>query len=125
MYPTTRPNGPVFGGDYVPYFYQSGLFQTYLQPTGNVPAKPNSVPPAVYDFTSDLTGKSSFPRPPTVAQIIARGYFRIPKGEPETAIISDKKETSWLGLDDIIGQIRQRQDTGIVLPRVRRINLPM
>jgi hypothetical protein len=28
--------------------------------------------------------------------------------EPETAIISDRKHTSWLGLDDIIGQIRNR-----------------
>ena len=26
------------------------------------------------------------------------------------AIISDKKATSWLGLDDIIGQIRRRQE---------------
>jgi len=58
----------------------------------------------------DLTGKSGFSQAPTVEQIIARGYFRIPKGESATAIISDKKETSWLGLDDIIGQIRHRQE---------------
>ena len=109
MYPNQIPNRPVFSGEYVPYLYQSGLFQTYLQPTTNVPAQTNSVPPAVYDFTSDQTGKSAIARPPTVEQIIARGYFSIPKGAPETAVISDKKETSWLGLDDIIGQIRRRQ----------------
>jgi hypothetical protein len=45
-----------------------------------------------------------------VEQIVSNGYFSIPKGEPETAIISDRKNTSWLGLDDIIGQIRNRYE---------------
>ena len=110
MYSNTISNGPVFSGEYVPYFYQSGQFQTYFQPAKNVPAQTNSVPPAGYDFTSDLVSKPRFFHPPTVEQIIAKGYFSIPKSEPETAIISDKKETSWLGLDDIIGQIRRRQE---------------
>ena len=110
MYPNPVPNGPVFGGEYVPYFYQSGQFLANGTPEIIGQKERLSHSSSVYDFTSDLTGKSAFPRPPTVEQIIARGYFRIPPGEPETAIISDKKETSWLGLDDIIGQIHRRQE---------------
>ena len=110
MQANINSNGPVFEGSYVPYFYQSGLFQLYLQPTQNVPAQTNFVPSAGYDFTSDLTRTARHPVPPTVEQIIARGYFAIPKSEPETALISDKKTTAWLGLDDIIGQIQRRQE---------------
>ena len=33
-----------------------------------------------------------------------------PAGKPESAMISDKAHTSWQGLDDIIGQVRQRHD---------------
>ena len=44
----------------------------------------------------------------TVEDIVRSGYFSIPKSEAETAIISDKKHTSRLGLDDVIGQIRHR-----------------
>jgi hypothetical protein len=40
--------------------------------------------------------------------LIRRGYLAIPKSDPETAIISDKKSTARLGLDDVIGQIRNR-----------------
>jgi hypothetical protein len=43
-----------------------------------------------------------------VEDIVSNGYLSIPKSEPETAIISDRKNTSWLGLDDLIGQIRNR-----------------
>ena len=50
----------------------------------------------------------SRPRGQTVEDIVRSGYFAIPKSEPETAIISDKKQTSALGLGDIISQVRQR-----------------
>ena len=53
-----------------------------------------------YDFTSDIVPKSSRPRGLTVEDIVSRGYFPIPKSEPETAIISDKKQTSGLGRED-------------------------
>jgi hypothetical protein len=43
-----------------------------------------------------------------VEDVIQRGYLSVPRSEPETAIISDKRSTSWLGLDDLIGQIRNR-----------------
>jgi hypothetical protein len=48
--------------------------------------------------------------PQTVEQLIEQGYFAAPPGEPETSILYDKKHTSWLGLDDILTQARQRRD---------------
>jgi hypothetical protein len=65
---------------------------------------------STYDFSSDLTGRTGFYHAPTVEQIIASGYLAVPRSDPVEAIISDKKHTSWLGLDDLIGQIRNRYD---------------
>ena len=70
----------------------------------------NRGPAAPYDFSSDLVGQTGFQHAPTVEQIIARGYLAVPRSDPVEAIISDKTHTSWLGLDDIIGQIRNRYD---------------
>jgi len=47
--------------------------------------------------------------PQTVEQLVYKGYFTVPPFDPDTAILSDKKHTSWLGLEDVIGQVRQRQ----------------
>ena len=100
--------GPVFEGRYVPYFYQSGKFLTYDIPNRDS----NSAyfgESAGYDFTSDIIGpKRTWPRQPTVEDIISRGYFAAPKSDMETAIITDKKHTSKLGLDDVISQVRDR-----------------
>ena len=101
--------GPVFDGPYVPYFYQSGKFLVHDMPDN---ADPRGVPGqggSGYDFTSD-TSSDSHLHPQTVEQIISSGYFSIPRGEPETAIISDKKQTSWLGLEDTIRQVRNRSE---------------
>lgn len=94
---------------YVPYFYQPGLFH-YLPPKQNILTKLNYGQSEVYDFSSDLTGKTGFFHPPTVEQIIAHGYFAVPKSDPVTSLIADKKHTAWLGLDDLIGQIQQRYE---------------
>lgn len=109
MYETDLANGPVFGGAYVPYFYQSGKFLLYDIPhrgskSGYFGAS------AGYDFTSDIVPKSDRLRGPTVEDVINNGYFPIPRSEPETAIISDKKHTASLGLGDIISQVRQRYE---------------
>lgn len=48
--------------------------------------------------------------PQTVEDLIKDGVFAVPAGEPETAILEDKKHTSWLALDDAISQVRQRWD---------------
>ena len=99
--------GPVFDGTYRPYFYQSGKFLSYDIPhSGSESAYFSRT--SGYDFTSDIVPKSTWPRSQTVEDIVRNGYFSIPKSEPETAIISDKKQTSALGLGDIINQVRQR-----------------
>ena len=109
MYFKTQSKCPYQRAGYVPYFYQPGLFH-YLPPKKNVLSNLNYGPPALYDFSSDITQKASFVKPPTVEQIIAHGYFGIPQSDPVVAIISDKRNTSWMGLDDIISQIRHRQE---------------
>jgi len=96
--------------DYVIYFYESGLSRQYQQRQKSPLAAINYGPAASYDFSSDLSVRRSWPMPQTVEDIVRNGYFSIPKGEPETAIISDRKNTSWLGLDDVIGQIRNRYE---------------
>lgn len=95
---------------YVAYFYESGVIQKYLDSNKSLFAGTDRKPPAAYDFSSDLVGGTAFHRVPTVEQIIASGYLAIPRGDPVEAIISDKKHTSWLGLDDVIGQIRHRYE---------------
>ena len=102
-------NGPVFDSGYMPYFYQSGKFLSYDIPH-RVPKSGYFGTSTGYDFTSDIVPKSSRLRAPTIEDILSRGYFPIPKSEPETAIISDKKQTSGLGLGDIISQVRQRYE---------------
>jgi hypothetical protein len=45
-----------------------------------------------------------------VEQLVTHGYFAVPKGEPELSILQDRKQTSWLSLDDVLSQIHQRTD---------------
>jgi hypothetical protein len=110
MYPNQITGRPHFGPEYVPYFYASGRFISYDLPHIHGPFEARFVPENRYDFTSDLLQKRTYPVPQTVDQVVRRGYLAIPKSEPETAIISDKKDTSRLGLDDVIGQIRRRYE---------------
>jgi hypothetical protein len=92
---------------YVPYFYEATRVQSYL--TGaNKSAEKLISDPAGYDFTSDLSDRKAYFRQQSVEDVIRNGYLSVPKTEPETAIISDKKHTTWLGLDDIISQVRNR-----------------
>jgi hypothetical protein len=95
---------------YVAYFYEPEFAHRYKGNMSSIPADANNRSPTTYDFSSDLTGKTEFHHPPTVEQIIASGYLAIPKSDPVKAIISDKKHTSWLGLDDVISQVRKRQE---------------
>lgn len=110
MDPNQNPGRPHFGPGYVPYFYASGRFVSHDSPPAHAPLEVRFVPERSYDFTSDLLQKRAYPVPQTVDQVIRRGYLAIPKSDPETAIISDKKHTSRLGLDDVIGQIRRRYE---------------
>jgi hypothetical protein len=107
MYQNPTIGKPHFGPEYVPYFYASGRFIAY-DPPHTALSEARFVPAASYDFTSDLFQRKAYPVPQTVEHVIRRGYLALPKSDPETAIISDKKETARLGLDDVIGQIRGR-----------------
>ena len=61
---------------------------------------------------ADFSGTPTYgpPRRPaqTVEQLVDQGYFAVPNNAPETAILSDRRTTAWLGLDDAIQQIQQR-----------------
>jgi hypothetical protein len=96
--------------NYVAYFYDFGIIQRYLDSNNSTLARLNRGPPSVYDFSSDLAGKTKSHRYPTVEQIISNGYLAVPRQDPVKAMISDKKHTSWLGLDNIISQIRGRYE---------------
>ena len=96
--------------DYVVYLYQSGHFNKYLQRQKDLFAGLSYGSPPKYDFSSDLHGKRPWPIQQTVEDVIRNGYFSVPKSELETAIISDRKHTAWLGLDDMVGQIRHRYE---------------
>ena len=109
MYTTIRPNSPAPSGGYVPYFYEAGLFLSYNEPPGRVRQQPLSQSYAGYDFSSDRSWAPSR-QPQTVEQIVSSGYFAVPAGDAETAIISDKKQTFWLGLEDTIRQVRNRYE---------------
>ena len=95
-------------GEYAQLFYEAGIFNLYSPQTRETLSQPRPEPQATYDFTSDLIPSPSRGSQQTVEQIIAHGYLAVPQGEPETAIISDKHHTAWLGLDDVIHQIRHR-----------------
>ncbi len=110
MYPNNQSDEPFPGQTYVPYFYQVGLHYHYGSPRDwRRKASPDhgSVP---YDFSSERGTPKYFDHPQTVEQIIERGYFAIPRGDPIAAIITDKVHTSWLGLDDVISQVQQRRE---------------
>lgn len=108
MLPNQSNNVLEMGAGYVPYFYASGRFQWYDQPSQNVPGRSNLVRFVTYDFTSDLHRVRAYPIPQTVEDVIRKGYLSVPASELETALISDKKDMSKLGLSDVISQIRNR-----------------
>lgn len=110
MYPIQSSNGPVSTGSYVPYFYQGGVFERYGLPA--VPTERATVGSTATSprFSLESSVAQALDRDLTVEQIIAHGYFAPPPGDPITAILSDKKTTSWLGLDDIISQVRHRYE---------------
>lgn len=110
MYPNTVIGNAQSSLEYVPYFYAAGRFLWYGQPRRAVRGDVRYAPAARYDFTSDLIQRDGYPVPQTVEDVIRKGYLAIPKSDPETALISDRKHTARLGLDDVIDQIRKRYE---------------
>jgi len=110
MYPINSPNNPAPSGGYVPYFYQAGLCLRYALPSFVLPNEQYESP---HQSTSMYSASSLFQhadRIQTVDDVIARGYFAVPQGDPVTAIISDKEHTARLGLDDVVIQVRKRYE---------------
>ena len=105
MYPENPSNVPAVLAGYVPYFYQEGLFHRYPITPRYITFRPGKSRFSPYEPIHEST---SYKRIQTVEDVIQRGYFAVPGGDPITAIISDKQHTARFGLDDVIGQIRHR-----------------
>lgn len=102
---------------YVPYFYQSGLHQRYgFDDSRRVARTANEIP------TSRATTHSSeLDFPQTIEQIVQRGYFAVLRRDPITALLADRADSSWLGLDDVVTQIRRRYEIhGENMERIER-----
>ena len=92
------------------YFFETGLYEHYFRPPQKTFGNPFSGPSPLESQVAEPPLFAEPKGPQTVEQIIQNGYFAVPKGEPTTAILSDRKNTSWLALDDLTGQIRKRYD---------------
>lgn len=110
MLPNQNPRAPPAERGYVPYFYQRGLHYLYSVNTDRVPGRRYGEASAGYNFASADAPLHPLERPLTVEQIIQHGYFSVQPTDPITAIISDKDQTSRLGLDDVISQVRRRYE---------------
>ena len=102
---------PVVPTDHsIGYHYSYGRTLLYgVSPRARIyEPLPTSVPKRYFSPGKALARLDDGPQ--TVEQLIEQGYFAAPPGEPETSILYDKKHTSWLGLDDILTQARQRRD---------------
>jgi hypothetical protein len=110
MFPNQQPNAPPVERGYVPYFYERGLHYLYQINGGRVPnLRPEWAPPE-YDFAGVDAPLYPAEHSQTVDQIIRHGYLSVPPSDPTTALITDKAQTSWLGLDDVISQVRRRYE---------------
>ena len=94
---------------YVPEVYRERTYHLYGHPSRVHRALSRSEPDTTYNFSTLRTTGRLDDGPQTVEQLIRQGYLSIPNSEPETAVISDRKSTSWMGLDNAIAQIRGRQ----------------
>ena len=61
-------------------------------------------------YFSSSTFPSIDDAPQTIEQVLCNGYMALPSADLETATIADKQQTAWMGLDDMLGQIHQRDD---------------
>ena len=46
----------------------------------------------------------------TIEDVITRGYLAVPDSDPAAAILTDRRDTAWFGLDDTITQVRARYE---------------
>ncbi len=93
---------------YVPRHYAEKWYGLYGHPSQR-PSAPSERLPST-EFFHARTGAWLRDGPQTVEDVITKGYLSIPNSEPESAGIADKRSTAWLGLEDLIHQIRERTE---------------
>jgi hypothetical protein len=97
-------------GPDVPYHYTSLRYQLRRYSPLAEPFPPKPKPDASSRLLDQRLPGLADEAPQTVEQLIAHGALYVPTSEPETALLTDRKQTAWLGLEDAIYQVRQRID---------------
>ena len=106
---TFQPNpAPFEPGSSGAYHYLYGRHQLGRYLPARAPPTLYLTPESRYDSLGEPPRGCEDRPPQTVEQLVTRGYFAVPAGAPETALLSDKQMTAWLGLDDAIRQIQGR-----------------
>lgn len=110
MYFNPDPNVPAPRGPPVRQWYRSvanGVYRPYTPGSSDL----------FYRATPSARGSDALSGSPrrdapvqTVEDVIARGYLVAQHDEPAAAILTDRRDTAWLGLDDAITQIRARYE---------------
>jgi hypothetical protein len=92
------------------YHYQYGRHQQY----GHLPAVSRYGVRPYWSAKQVLSPPKPQPiiddGPQTVEDLIQEGFFAVPAREPELAGLYDRRQTSWMALDDVLGQIRDRHE---------------
>jgi hypothetical protein len=108
------PTNPIHtlppAGSLVPRLDQAVPYRSYGAPLPTAPSVPGGGDSRTGSESRRPSGSYDFSSRQTVEDLIARGYLAIPTGDPVTAVLTDKRATSWLGLDDAIRQIRARYE---------------
>lgn len=94
QFPVPFPDG------YVPYFYLSGRHDRYGL----------SRPSADSWKATESFSNHSLDMPQTVDQIVRNGYFNVRRREEATGILADRTDTTRMGLDDVVTQVRRRYE---------------
>jgi len=108
MDPINQPSTAISADWHASRYYLYGRNQVYRYLSASKPSKPYQSPATAYDFSTRAISGPEDRGPQTVEQLITQGYFAVPAGAAETAILSDKRTTAWLGLDDVIQQVQRR-----------------
>jgi len=108
MHTQPSPFAPQRRPQYPWTSYQPKVSSAYLLAPGpgryRFGAGAYALPPASLAPPDDLD------QPQTVDQIVARGFFAAPADDPVTALLTDRRTTTQLGLNDLIDQLQQRID---------------
>ena len=105
---TNQPVVPIDRS--IAYHYSYGRRQLYGSSLATSAYRPGLTLHSKRYFSPSKTLARLDDGPQTDEQLVEHGYFVVPTAEPEMAILHDRKQTSWLGLDDILTQVRHRRE---------------